>query len=121
MNDRTLAFGVLNLAYALGSFIGPRWAAHMLAAYGSWQLPLTIYGILGLLGAVLFILLVPRSFSEAQPEARDPNPGRRPTFRKASSTGTRACSPLPRWQGVWRPMAIWRSTRPICGPNCTFR
>ena len=77
VNDRTLAFGVLNLAYALGSFIGPRWAAHMLAAYGSWQLPLTIYGILGLLGAVLFILLVPRSFSEAQPEARDPNPGRK--------------------------------------------
>ncbi len=77
VNDRTLAFGVLNLAYALGSFIGPRWAAHMLAAYGSWQLPLTIYGILGLLGAVLFILLVPRNFSEAQPEARDPNPGRK--------------------------------------------
>ena len=62
--NRTFAFGVLNLAYALGSFIGPRWGGHLLSDSGSWRLPLVIYGLLGFGGAALLQVLVSRKFSE---------------------------------------------------------
>lgn len=62
--NRSLALGVLNVAYGIGSFIGPRWGAHLLAASGSWRLPLYIYALIGLVGAVLVLLLVPKRFTE---------------------------------------------------------
>jgi len=63
LGDRTIAFGLLNAAYGIGSFIGPRWGAHLLAQSGSWRLPLYIYGVIGLAGAAL-MLAVPKRFTE---------------------------------------------------------
>jgi MFS family permease len=73
--NRTLAFGVLNVAYGIGSFIGPRWGAALLAAYASWRAPLYIYGALGLVGAAVTLILVSRRYSEQLPPtvARDLN------------------------------------------------
>lgn len=65
--DRTLAFGALNAAYGIGSFIGPRWGAALLAHSGSWRLPLYVYGGIGLAGGVLMLVLVSRRFSEQHP------------------------------------------------------
>ena len=65
--NRTLAMGVLNAAYGLGSFVGPRWGAALLASAGNWRVPLYVYGALGLAGAVLMLVLVPRRFSEQHP------------------------------------------------------
>ena len=62
--SRALAFGVLNVAYGIGSLVGPRWGAHLLAESGSWRLPLYIYGIVGLVGALAMLLLVPACFSD---------------------------------------------------------
>jgi MFS family permease len=62
--NRTLAFGLLNAAYGIGSFIAPRWGAHLLADTGSWRLPLYIYGVIGLVGALATFLFVPKSFAE---------------------------------------------------------
>jgi MFS family permease len=62
-HNRTLAFGLLNTAYGIGAFIGPRWGAHLLAQSGSWRLPLYIFSVIGLLGA-LAMLLVPKRFAE---------------------------------------------------------
>ncbi len=66
--NRTLAFGVLNVAYGIGSFIGPRWGAALLAAY-------YIYGALGLIGAAITWILVSRRYSEQLPQtvSRDLN------------------------------------------------
>lgn len=72
--NRTLALGVLNVAYGIGSFIGPRWGAHLLAGSGSWQLPLYIYGAIGLVGALLVLLLVPKRFTEQLLERVDVEP-----------------------------------------------
>jgi MFS family permease len=63
-HDRTLAFGLLNTAYGVGSFIAPRWGAYMVAQTGSWRLPLYVYGGIGLIAAVAMFLLVPKRFSE---------------------------------------------------------
>ena len=62
--NRTFAFGLLNTAYGIGSFIAPRWGAHLLAQTGSWRLPLYVYGGIGLVAALAMLLLVPKRFSE---------------------------------------------------------
>jgi MFS family permease len=64
VQHRTLAFGLLNVAYGIGSFIGPRWGAYLLAESGSWRLPLYVYGVVGLTGALAMLLLVPKRFAE---------------------------------------------------------
>jgi MFS family permease len=66
--SRTMAFGVLNAAYGIGSFIGPRWGASLLAGSGSWRHPLYVYGIIGLVGALVMLLLVSKRFSERAAE-----------------------------------------------------
>ncbi len=66
--NRTLALGILNAAYGIGSFIGPRWGASLLASSGDWRLPLYVYGTLGLAGAALLLVFVPKRFTEQAPE-----------------------------------------------------
>jgi MFS family permease len=63
-HNRTLAFGLLNAAYGIGSFIGPLWGAHLLAQAGSWRLPLYVFSVIGLVGALAMYLLVPKRFAE---------------------------------------------------------
>ena len=65
--NRTLAFGTLNAAYGIGSFIGPRWGAALMASSGSWRYPLYVYGAIGLIGAVVMMVLVPKRFTEQHP------------------------------------------------------
>ncbi len=62
--NRTLAIGVLNAAYGIGSFIGPRWGAALLKSADSWHFPLYVYGGIGIVGALLIFFLVPKRFSE---------------------------------------------------------
>jgi MFS family permease len=64
--DRTLAFGLLNVAYGIGAFIGPRLGGYLLAQSGSWRLPLFVYAAVGLGGALAILLLVPSRFAEWQ-------------------------------------------------------
>jgi len=63
-HNRTLAFGLLNTAYGIGSFIAPRWGAYLVAQTGSWRLPLFVYGGIGLIAALAMLLRVPKRFSE---------------------------------------------------------
>jgi MFS family permease len=65
-HNRTLAFGLLNTAYGIGSFIAPRWGAYLVAQADSWRLPLYVYGGIGLVAALAMFLLVPKRFSEWQ-------------------------------------------------------
>jgi MFS family permease len=63
-DNRTLAFGLLNTAYGIGAFIGPRWGAQLLAESGSWRLPLYVFSVVGLVAALAMLLLVPKRFAE---------------------------------------------------------
>jgi MFS family permease len=63
-HNRTLAFGLLNTAYGIGSFIAPRWGADLVAQTGSWRVPLYVYGGIGLIAVLAMLLLVPKRFSE---------------------------------------------------------
>jgi len=64
---RTAAIGALNAAYGIGAFLGPVAGMQLFLATGErWQIPLIAFGAIGLVFCVVFWVLVPRLFSEAQ-------------------------------------------------------
>jgi MFS family permease len=65
VTNRTLAFGLMNVAYGIGIFIGPRLGASLMIGSGSWRTPLYLYAGLGVLATAL-MLVVPRRFTEQQ-------------------------------------------------------
>ena len=74
----------LNAAYGVESFIGPRRGrradgARRQLAYSA----ATLYGLIGLAGAVIVPLLVPGRFSEPPASSR-PGPARKAIFRPAA-------------------------------------
>jgi MFS family permease len=62
---RGLAIGAVNMAFALGSVIGPIAAAALLEAHGTWRSPMIVFGAFGLVVTLAVIVLVPRRFTEA--------------------------------------------------------
>jgi MFS family permease len=63
IRNRTLAMAMLNVAYGVGAFIAPRWGSSLMVAYESWRAPLYVYGVVGLVGAVV-MLFISKRFTE---------------------------------------------------------
>ena len=63
IKNRTLAMAVLNVAYGVGAFIAPRWGSSLMVTYDSWRAPLYVYGVVGLIGAVV-MLFISKRFTE---------------------------------------------------------
>jgi MFS family permease len=63
---RSLALGVLNLSYGLGSFLGPLIGARMLTATGDWRPPLYLFGGLGFVFVLVIAVGVQRRFTEVR-------------------------------------------------------
>ena len=63
--QRNLAIGGMNVAYGLGSFLGPVLGTQLYLSTGNnWRLPLYIFGLLGVAFAVLVMFALSRRFSE---------------------------------------------------------
>jgi MFS family permease len=62
-DTRTLALGLVQCALGLGSFLGPRVGAWLMASTGDWRLPFYLFGVIGLAGAVA-VLFVKKGFTE---------------------------------------------------------
>jgi MFS family permease len=63
--QRNLAIGGMNVAYGLGSFLGPVLGTQLYLSTGNnWRLPLYIFGLLGVAFAVLVMFVLSRRFSE---------------------------------------------------------
>jgi len=44
---RAAALGAVNFSFALGAILGPMLGGALLGAYGSWQVPMAVFGVLG--------------------------------------------------------------------------
>jgi MFS family permease len=63
VKNRTLAMAMLNVAYGMGAFIAPRWGSALMVAYDSWRVPLYVFGVVGLVGAVV-AMFISKRFTE---------------------------------------------------------
>jgi len=61
--SRTFAIGLIQCALGFGQFIGPRLGAVLLNNTGDWRMPFYAFGIAGLIGAVI-TLMVSKGFTE---------------------------------------------------------
>lgn len=60
---RAMALGVLNFAYGTGGFLGPLFGAKLLVHYG-WQSPFLVYGLLGIVFAIIVAVGISRKFTD---------------------------------------------------------
>ena len=69
---RNLALGGMNAAYGIGSFIGPILGIQIfLAGSNDWRLPLYLFGVIGVVYALLLLFFLPSSFSEFGKDAAE--------------------------------------------------
>ncbi len=68
--NRVAALGMVNLSFGLGSLLGHRIIGEMRTAMGSWEAPMLIFGLAGIVLAVAIVIFVRPWFSEVAPEAK---------------------------------------------------
>lgn len=64
--NRAVGIGTLNYAYAFGAIIGPMLGTALLVHYGTWRVPMVVFGVLGFVVMVLVALVVHPWFSEVE-------------------------------------------------------
>jgi MFS family permease len=62
---RALAAGFIGVAFGLGVFLGPVIGQGMAASTDSWRTPFYVFGVAGLVVAMILLVTVPRAMSEA--------------------------------------------------------
>jgi MFS family permease len=62
---RALAAGFIGVAFGLGVFLGPLIGQGMAEATDSWRTPFYVFGVAGLVVALILLFTVPRAMSEA--------------------------------------------------------
>ena len=65
-DNRFAAVGIVNVCFGIGSFAGPWAIGNLRSSTGSWQVPMYVFGALGLAIALLVTLAVRSWFSEAR-------------------------------------------------------
>jgi DHA1 family inner membrane transport protein len=63
---RVAAVGIVNMCFGLGSFVGPWAVGNIRSSTGSWQTPMVVFGLTGLVVAILVALLVRPWLTETQ-------------------------------------------------------
>lgn len=62
---RALAAGFIGVAFGLGVFLGPVIGQALATAGGTWRTPFYVFGMAGLVVALVLLVTVPRTMSEA--------------------------------------------------------
>ena len=68
---RAAAIGSVNSCFAIGAIIGPMLGGGLLDIYGSWRVPMLLFGLLGFLAIALIAVVVHPWFSETQCDSHD--------------------------------------------------
>lgn len=61
---RGAAIGAVNTSFALGSFIGPSVGGALLTAYGSWRVPMVVFGLVGVAAYFATMVFVPKRLTD---------------------------------------------------------
>jgi MFS transporter, DHA1 family, inner membrane transport protein len=61
---RAAALGAVNFAFAVGAIAGPMLGGQLLGAYGTWRVPMVVFGALGFAAMVVIAAGVARSSTE---------------------------------------------------------
>jgi len=61
---RAAALGAVNFAFAVGAIAGPMLGGRLLGAYGTWRVPMVVFGALGFAAMVVIAAGVARSSTE---------------------------------------------------------
>jgi len=73
---RAAALGAVNFAFAIGAIVGPVLGGTLLGAYGSWHVPMVVFGALGFAAmAVIAFGVDPSSTERDGPAAMDADDG----------------------------------------------
>jgi MFS family permease len=82
---RNLAIGGINVAYGIGSFLGPVLGTQIFVmTSNNWRPPLYVFGSLGLIFAVLAMLVLSKQFSEHGKDAPPSETGPAPSLDVAA-------------------------------------
>ncbi len=68
--NRVAALGIVNVCFGIGSFIGPWSIGNIRASSGNWETPMLVFGIIGIVIAVVIALTVRPWFSETKVAAK---------------------------------------------------
>jgi len=64
--NRSAAIGSVNLCYGIGAITGPILAGVLLTSYGSWRVPMVVFGLFGFVTVGAIVLTVRLWFTETQ-------------------------------------------------------
>jgi len=65
-STRVAALGIVNVCFGLGSFLGPWAIGNIRSTTGTWQLPMLVFGVTGIVIAILIALTVRPWFTESK-------------------------------------------------------
>ncbi len=63
---RVAALGIVNVCFGLGSFLGPWAIGNIRSSTGTWQSPMVVFGLIGIVLVILSALLVRSWFTETK-------------------------------------------------------
>ena len=66
IGHRAAALGAVNCSFAVGAIISPLLAGALLSAYGSWQVPMVVFGALGFVAMAVIAVTVDPSMTERE-------------------------------------------------------
>jgi predicted MFS family arabinose efflux permease len=64
VGHRAAALGAVNFSFAIGAIVSPVLGGALLSAYGSWRIPMIVFGVLGFVVMAVIAGTVDRSFTE---------------------------------------------------------
>jgi DHA1 family inner membrane transport protein len=66
VGHRAAALGAVNCSFAVGAIVSPLLAGALLSAYGSWQVPMVVFGALGFVAMAMIAVSVDSSMTERE-------------------------------------------------------
>jgi len=69
VGHRAAALGAVNFSFAIGAIVSPALGGALLGAYGRWQVPMVVFGVLGFVVMAMIGVSVNRSFTERESAA----------------------------------------------------